>query len=148
MKLYIYIYIYIIIACTLVLQILKKLTCRTRCFLAPHQKITNSHKTKSKLLTSHTTSQRERERERERMSREEKVVCVTGASGYIAAWLVKLLLQRGYTVKATVRDTSQCFLSLSLSLQFISTCYYVLKIQALYCVSISKFILSDFIFWI
>ncbi|KAL0006887.1 hypothetical protein SO802_008389 [Lithocarpus litseifolius] len=27
------------------------------------------------------------------MNREEKVVCVTGASGYIAAWLVKLLLQ-------------------------------------------------------
>ncbi|XP_075657360.1 phenylacetaldehyde reductase-like isoform X2 [Castanea sativa] len=39
------------------------------------------------------------------MSGEEKVVCVTGASGYIASWLVKLLLQRGYTVKATVRDT-------------------------------------------
>ncbi|KAB1224976.1 Tetraketide alpha-pyrone reductase 1 [Morella rubra] len=34
----------------------------------------------------------------------EKVVCVTGASGYIASWLVKLLLQRGYNVKATVRD--------------------------------------------
>ncbi|XP_068658409.1 phenylacetaldehyde reductase-like [Aristolochia californica] len=33
-----------------------------------------------------------------------KVVCVTGASGYIASWLVKLLLKRGYTVKATVRD--------------------------------------------
>ncbi|XP_054797783.1 cinnamoyl-CoA reductase CAD2-like isoform X1 [Prosopis cineraria] len=33
-----------------------------------------------------------------------KVVCVTGASGYIASWLVKLLLLRGYTVKATVRD--------------------------------------------
>ncbi|KAI3419101.1 Epimerase domain-containing protein [Psidium guajava] len=33
-----------------------------------------------------------------------KVVCVTGASGYIASWLVKLLLQRGYTVKASVRD--------------------------------------------
>ncbi|XP_050387745.1 phenylacetaldehyde reductase-like [Argentina anserina] len=32
------------------------------------------------------------------------VVCVTGASGYIASWLVKLLLQRGYIVKATVRD--------------------------------------------
>ncbi|XP_047308982.1 phenylacetaldehyde reductase-like [Impatiens glandulifera] len=32
------------------------------------------------------------------------VVCVTGASGYIASWLVKLLLHRGYTVKATVRD--------------------------------------------
>ncbi|XP_014499795.1 cinnamoyl-CoA reductase 1 [Vigna radiata var. radiata] len=33
-----------------------------------------------------------------------KVACVTGASGYIASWLVKFLLQRGYTVKATVRD--------------------------------------------
>ncbi|KAK9221062.1 hypothetical protein WN944_009486 [Citrus x changshan-huyou] len=33
-----------------------------------------------------------------------KVVCVTGASGYIASWLVKLLLSRGYTVKASVRD--------------------------------------------
>ncbi|EPS63475.1 hypothetical protein M569_11309 [Genlisea aurea] len=31
-------------------------------------------------------------------------VCVTGASGYIASWLVKLLLRRGYTVRATVRD--------------------------------------------
>lgn len=42
------------------------------------------------------------------MSKEEerKVVCVTGASGYIASWLVKLLLQRGYVVKATVRDLS------------------------------------------
>ncbi|KAJ6790653.1 cinnamoyl-CoA reductase 1-like [Iris pallida] len=33
-----------------------------------------------------------------------KTVCVTGASGYIATWLVKLLLARGYTVRATVRD--------------------------------------------
>jgi nucleoside-diphosphate-sugar epimerase len=33
-----------------------------------------------------------------------KLVCVTGASGYIASWIVKLLLLRGYTVKATVRD--------------------------------------------
>ncbi|KAM7251241.1 hypothetical protein ACFE04_023124 [Oxalis oulophora] len=33
-----------------------------------------------------------------------KLVCVTGASGYIASWLVKFLLQRGYTVRATVRD--------------------------------------------
>ncbi|VVA25185.1 PREDICTED: cinnamoyl-CoA reductase [Prunus dulcis] len=38
------------------------------------------------------------------MSGATKVVCVTGASGYIASWLVKLLLQRGYTVKATVCD--------------------------------------------
>ncbi|XVE90417.1 hypothetical protein DITRI_Ditri20bG0076300 [Diplodiscus trichospermus] len=40
------------------------------------------------------------------MSATGKVVCVTGASGYIASWLVKFLLQRGYTVKATVRDPS------------------------------------------
>ncbi|MQL72393.1 hypothetical protein Taro_004761, partial [Colocasia esculenta] len=33
-----------------------------------------------------------------------KVACVTGASGYIASWLVKLLLEKGYTVRATVRD--------------------------------------------
>ncbi|KAF2312067.1 hypothetical protein GH714_027934 [Hevea brasiliensis] len=33
-----------------------------------------------------------------------KIVCVTGASGYIASWLVKLLLLRGYTVKASIRD--------------------------------------------
>ncbi|BAT91181.1 hypothetical protein LR48_Vigan08g197000 [Vigna angularis] len=33
-----------------------------------------------------------------------KVVCVTGASGFIASWIVKFLLQRGYTVRATVRD--------------------------------------------
>ncbi|CAI9278972.1 unnamed protein product [Lactuca saligna] len=35
---------------------------------------------------------------------EGKVVCVTGASGFIASWLVKFLLQRGYTVHATVRS--------------------------------------------
>ncbi|KAK6164130.1 hypothetical protein DH2020_000994 [Rehmannia glutinosa] len=35
-----------------------------------------------------------------------KTVCVTGASGYIASWLVKFLLHRGYTVKASVRDTN------------------------------------------
>ncbi|KAJ6385268.1 hypothetical protein OIU77_028454 [Salix suchowensis] len=40
------------------------------------------------------------------MSGQGKVVCVTGGSGYIASWLVKLLLHRGYTVKATVRDLS------------------------------------------
>ncbi|PON74262.1 NAD(P)-binding domain containing protein [Parasponia andersonii] len=40
------------------------------------------------------------------MSGAGKVVCVTGASGYVASYLVKLLLQRGYTVKASVRDTN------------------------------------------
>ncbi|CAN1339236.1 Phenylacetaldehyde reductase [Linum perenne] len=38
------------------------------------------------------------------MSGEERVVCVTGGSGYIASWIIKLLLERGYTVKTTVRD--------------------------------------------
>ncbi|KAL8159431.1 hypothetical protein V2J09_000972 [Rumex salicifolius] len=33
-----------------------------------------------------------------------KVVCVTGAAGYIASWLVKELLARGYTIKASVRN--------------------------------------------
>ncbi|XP_058077518.1 phenylacetaldehyde reductase-like [Magnolia sinica] len=38
------------------------------------------------------------------MSGRGKLVCVTGASGYIASWLVKLLLDRGYSINATVRD--------------------------------------------
>ncbi len=33
-----------------------------------------------------------------------QTVCVTGAAGSIASWLVKLLLERGYTVKGTVRN--------------------------------------------
>uniref|UniRef100_A0A0E0ES96 cinnamoyl-CoA reductase n=1 Tax=Oryza meridionalis TaxID=40149 RepID=A0A0E0ES96_9ORYZ len=33
-----------------------------------------------------------------------QTVCVTGAAGYIASWLVKLLLERGYTVKGTALD--------------------------------------------
>ncbi|PWA43648.1 bifunctional polymyxin resistance protein, ArnA [Artemisia annua] len=31
-------------------------------------------------------------------------VCVTGAGGYVASWVVKLLLSKGYTVHGTVRD--------------------------------------------
>ncbi|XP_074286067.1 cinnamoyl-CoA reductase 1-like [Silene latifolia] len=31
-------------------------------------------------------------------------VCVTGAGGFIASWIVKLLLEKGYTVKGTVRN--------------------------------------------
>ncbi|KAL8268622.1 hypothetical protein R6Q59_002420 [Mikania micrantha] len=38
------------------------------------------------------------------MSGDGKVVCVTGASGFIASWIVKLLLDRGYTIRATVRS--------------------------------------------
>ena len=50
----------------------------------------------------------------ESMSGRGKLVCVTGASGYIAAWLVKMLLERHYTVNATVRSLSLYFNSFSL----------------------------------
>nr|QVG73958.1 cinnamoyl CoA reductase [Asarum sieboldii] len=36
------------------------------------------------------------------MSKE--VVCVTGGSGFIGSWIVRLLLERGYTVHATVQN--------------------------------------------
>lgn len=31
-------------------------------------------------------------------------VCVTGASGFVASWLIKQLLESGYHVVGTVRD--------------------------------------------
>ncbi|XP_061360356.1 cinnamoyl-CoA reductase 2 [Gastrolobium bilobum] len=34
----------------------------------------------------------------------DQTVCVTGAGGFIASWLVKALLEKGYTVKGTVRN--------------------------------------------
>ncbi|CAL0334250.1 unnamed protein product [Lupinus luteus] len=40
------------------------------------------------------------------MSSSGKVICVTGGSGFIASWIVKFLLQRGYTVRATLRNPS------------------------------------------
>nr|BAD67186.1 dihydroflavonol 4-reductase [Phytolacca americana] len=33
-----------------------------------------------------------------------ETVCVTGAAGFIGSWLIKTLLDRGYVVRATVRD--------------------------------------------
>ncbi|GMY10535.1 cinnamoyl-CoA reductase 1 [Fagus crenata] len=38
------------------------------------------------------------------MAKEGEVVCVTGGSGCIGSWLVRELLDRGYTVHATVQD--------------------------------------------
>ncbi|ONH99800.1 hypothetical protein PRUPE_6G051200 [Prunus persica] len=38
------------------------------------------------------------------MSKTGEVVCVTGGSGCIGSWLVRLLLDRNYTVHATVKD--------------------------------------------
>ncbi|XP_038988188.1 putative anthocyanidin reductase [Phoenix dactylifera] len=40
-------------------------------------------------------------------------VCVTGATGYIGSWLVRSLLQRGYSVHATARDTGKALSLLS-----------------------------------
>ncbi|KAK3014337.1 hypothetical protein RJ639_008930 [Escallonia herrerae] len=37
---------------------------------------------------------------------EKQRVCVTGAGGYVASWVVKLLLSKGYMVHGTVRDPS------------------------------------------
>mmetsp|Transcript_15055 Transcript_15055/g.40378 ORF Transcript_15055/g.40378 Transcript_15055/m.40378 type:complete len:361 (+) Transcript_15055:39-1121(+) len=37
----------------------------------------------------------------------EETVCVTGATGYVAAWIVKELLDAGFAVNATVRDKSR-----------------------------------------
>ncbi|KDP38534.1 hypothetical protein JCGZ_04459 [Jatropha curcas] len=38
------------------------------------------------------------------MGSQNQTVCVTGASGFIGSWLIMRLLERGYTVRATVRD--------------------------------------------
>ncbi|KAK4439852.1 putative anthocyanidin reductase [Sesamum alatum] len=40
----------------------------------------------------------------QRKEGKEKTYCVTGATGYIGSWLVKSLLERGYTVHATLRS--------------------------------------------
>ncbi|KAJ7514325.1 hypothetical protein O6H91_23G039300 [Diphasiastrum complanatum] len=37
----------------------------------------------------------------------QETVCVTGAGGFIASWLVKFLLERGYRVIGTVRDPDE-----------------------------------------
>ena len=44
-------------------------------------------------------------------------VLVTGATGYIAVWIIKFLLERGYSVRGTVRSESK---GLHLKKQFAS----------------------------
>uniref|UniRef100_A0A453D2M5 NAD-dependent epimerase/dehydratase domain-containing protein n=1 Tax=Aegilops tauschii subsp. strangulata TaxID=200361 RepID=A0A453D2M5_AEGTS len=51
-----------------------------------------------------------------------KTACVTGGSGYIASALIKLLLEKGYAVKTTVRDPGSFLASWLLVL---SCTYYV-----------------------
>ena len=36
-----------------------------------------------------------------------KPILVTGATGYIASWIIERLLNQGYSVHATVRDPSK-----------------------------------------
>ncbi|KAF2293469.1 hypothetical protein GH714_002069 [Hevea brasiliensis] len=63
------------------------------------------------------------------MSGEGKVVSVTGASRYIASWLVKFLLQRGYTVKASVRDPKLIAPALKGTLNILKSCTKVPSIK-------------------
>ncbi|XP_018502518.2 cinnamoyl-CoA reductase 1-like isoform X2 [Pyrus x bretschneideri] len=38
------------------------------------------------------------------VSGHDQTICVTGAGGFIASWMVKLFLERGYTVRGTLRN--------------------------------------------
>jgi len=40
------------------------------------------------------------------------VVCVTGAGGFIASWIVKLLLERGYTGRGGLRFSDLLYVQL------------------------------------
>lgn len=42
-----------------------------------------------------------------------QTVCVTGAGGYVGSWIVKLLLERGYAVRGTVRNPGNVVVDLS-----------------------------------
>lgn len=47
------------------------------------------------------------------------LVCVTGGTGFVASWLIMRLLQRGYSVRATVR-TNPGFNRFSLNSIFVN----------------------------
>lgn len=51
-------------------------------------------------------------------------VCVTGASGFLASWLVKRLLLEGYEVIGTVRDPGFFILLVSFVLVRFGACQY------------------------
>lgn len=86
------------------------------------------------------------EKERER-------VCVTGAGGYVASWVVKVLLSKGYFVHGTVRDPCMdaflflfmlCLFKL-LQLRFVLLYKFMLhleKFQVLLFLSFSRFSFS------
>ena len=66
--------------------------------------------------------------------KEGEVVCVTGASGFIGSWIVHLLLRRGYSVRATVRNLGSSCLRLSplnlfrlWDLRLTAACYRIIR---------------------
>ena len=64
-------------------------------------------------------------------------VCVTGASGFLASWLVKRLLLSGYHVTGTVRDpgfssSSSSSSSSNISCLFSQTYIYIYILIKLY----------------
>ena len=81
-------------------------------------------------------------------------VCVTGGSGYVGSWLVKKLLERGYTVHATLRNLgtfSICYSTTNLIIKVFESVHYcsqrhvfrnddkiILHMVLLYCKKIKK----------
>jgi nucleoside-diphosphate-sugar epimerase len=58
-------------------------------------------------------------------------VCVTGASGFLASWLVKRLLLEGYEVIGTVRDPGLSILLVSFVLVRFGACQYSVSFHVL-----------------
>ena len=57
-------------------------------------------------------------------------VCVTGAGGYVASWLIKFLLVKGYVVHGTVRNPGTLSSLPLISLSYLAMDYF--------CSSLSK----------
>lgn len=49
------------------------------------------------------------------MEGEKERVCITGAGGYVASWVVKLLLSKGFVVHGTLREPCMHFAYLPFS---------------------------------
>lgn len=76
-------------------------------------------------------------RKKEMAEKEEKErVCITGAGGYIASWVVKLLLSKGFIVHGTVREPCDLLLSLPLliSISFLGFSCSISLIQNLHLI--------------
>lgn len=69
------------------------------------------------------------------MSTEREVVCVTGASGCIGSWLVHLLLHRGYSVHATVKNLRNLY-------EFISSIKPLVTLSPSKCHKFVEFLLQ------